>query len=169
RGAARGETPPDAPPPGRAPAPAGPAPVPRRGPCRGPGPDLAGCVRPEAQADLGHRWSGPASIRMGAAACCGIALRSTPRQAGCKARPPGRLPPGSGAAGGSVQLEVEEIERALRGAGDHADGWRLLAQVDSDDAAKMMWGDLGKLYFMIRPGDLQARQFGQARFTLQCS
>lgn len=29
--------------------------------------------------------------------------------------------------GGSVQLEAEQIEHALRGAGDHADGWRLLA------------------------------------------
>ena len=71
--------------------------------------------------------------------------------------------------GGSVQLEAEQIERALRGADDHADGWRLLAQVDSDDPAKMMWGDMGRLYFMIRPGDLKARRFDQARFTWQCS
>jgi len=71
--------------------------------------------------------------------------------------------------GDSVQREAEKIERAVRGAGDHADGWRLLAQVDSDDAAKMMWGDIGKLYFMIRPDDLQARRFDQARFTWQCS
>jgi Domain of unknown function (DUF1963) len=71
--------------------------------------------------------------------------------------------------GDSVQLEAEQIERAVRGAGDPADGWRLLAQVDSDDAAKMMWGDVGKLYFMIRPDDLQARRFDHARFTWQCS
>lgn len=38
-----------------------------------------------------------------------------------------------------------------------------------DDTAKMMWGDVGKLYFMIRPDDLQARRFDQARFMWQCS
>lgn len=39
----------------------------------------------------------------------------------------------------------------------------------ADDAATMMWGDVGKLYFMIRPDDLQARRFDKARFTWQCS
>ena len=71
--------------------------------------------------------------------------------------------------GGSVQLEAEKLERALHGAAEHAGGWRLFAHVDSDDAAKMMWGHVGKLYFMIRPDDLQARRFDQARFIWQCS
>jgi len=53
--------------------------------------------------------------------------------------------------------------------GEDLRGWRLLAQIDSDDAAKMMWGDVGKLYFMIRPDDLRARRFGQARFAWQCT
>jgi uncharacterized protein YwqG len=69
---------------------------------------------------------------------------------------------------GTVQLELEEIERALSGAGGQATGWRLLAQVDTDEGAEMMWGDVGMLYFMIRPDDLQARRFEQARFTWQC-
>jgi uncharacterized protein YwqG len=69
---------------------------------------------------------------------------------------------------GTVESEVEEIERALNGAGGQATEWRLLAQVDSDETAEMMWGDVGILYFMIRPDDLRARRFEQARFTWQC-
>jgi uncharacterized protein YwqG len=47
--------------------------------------------------------------------------------------------------------------------------WRLLAQFDSDDAAGMMWGDVGMLYFWIREPDLAARRFDQAWMILQCS
>jgi uncharacterized protein YwqG len=46
--------------------------------------------------------------------------------------------------------------------------WRLLMQVDSDDAANMMWGDAGKLYFWIRDQDLRARHFDKAWMILQC-
>lgn len=46
--------------------------------------------------------------------------------------------------------------------------WVLLAQVDSDDAAEMLWGDTGALYWLIRPEDLAARRFDQALFTWQC-
>ena len=46
--------------------------------------------------------------------------------------------------------------------------WVLLAQFDSDDAANMMWGDVGTLYWMIRPEDLAARRFDKALFTWQC-
>lgn len=37
--------------------------------------------------------------------------------------------------------------------------WRLLLQVDSDPQRGMMLGDLGVLYFLIRPEDLAARRF----------
>lgn len=47
--------------------------------------------------------------------------------------------------------------------------WRLLAQVDSDDAVDMMWGDAGMLYFWIREEDLAARRFDRAWMVLQCS
>jgi uncharacterized protein YwqG len=47
--------------------------------------------------------------------------------------------------------------------------WRLLAQIDSDDAAEMMWGDVGMLYFWIREPDLAARRFDRAWMILQCS
>ncbi|MFI1286791.1 YwqG family protein [Streptomyces sp. NPDC020858] len=47
--------------------------------------------------------------------------------------------------------------------------WVLLAQFDSDDAADMMWGDAGVLYWLIRPQDLAERRFDRAMFTWQCS
>ncbi|MEV4434627.1 YwqG family protein [Streptomyces sp. NPDC049555] len=47
--------------------------------------------------------------------------------------------------------------------------WVLLAQFGSDDDAGMTWGDLGTLYWLIRPEDLAARRFDRAMFTWQCS
>jgi uncharacterized protein YwqG len=49
------------------------------------------------------------------------------------------------------------------------DNWLLLAQIQSDGTANMMWGDLGTLYWLIRPDDLAARRFDAAAFTWQCS
>ncbi|MEU2610473.1 YwqG family protein [Micromonospora sp. NPDC007271] len=63
--------------------------------------------------------------------------------------------------GGNVKWE----DPALR---DEAVKWVLLAQFDSDDAANMMWGDCGMLYWLIRPEDLAARRFDRATFTWQC-
>lgn len=51
------------------------------------------------------------------------------------------------------------------GAGD----WRLLLQVDSDDRAGMMWGDVGMLYFMIREPDAMARDFSRTWLMMQCT
>ena len=47
--------------------------------------------------------------------------------------------------------------------------WRLLLQVASDEAARMMWGDLGYLYFWIRDSDMQATHFEKSWMILQCS
>ncbi len=49
-----------------------------------------------------------------------------------------------------------------------ATDWTLLLQVDSDEAAGMMWGDAGRLYFLIRREDLAARAFEKAWLILQC-
>jgi uncharacterized protein YwqG len=47
--------------------------------------------------------------------------------------------------------------------------WLLLLQLDSDDDAKMMWGDVGMLYFWIRKQDLERRDFSNVWMILQCS
>ncbi|MEU9448669.1 YwqG family protein [Streptomyces sp. NPDC048277] len=49
-----------------------------------------------------------------------------------------------------------------------AERWALLAQFDSDSDAKMAWGEEGTLYWLIRPEDLAAQRFDQARLTVQC-
>jgi hypothetical protein len=46
--------------------------------------------------------------------------------------------------------------------------WRLLLQVDSDQDAGMLWGDVGRIYYWIRAQDLAARRLGQAWLILQC-
>jgi uncharacterized protein YwqG len=46
--------------------------------------------------------------------------------------------------------------------------WILLLQLDSDDDAGMMWGDVGKLYFWIRKQDLKEKRFQNAWMILQC-
>ena len=53
-------------------------------------------------------------------------------------------------------------------AGKQAERWRLLLQLDTDDGASMMWGDVGRLYFWIREDDLQARRFDRTWTILQC-
>jgi uncharacterized protein YwqG len=46
--------------------------------------------------------------------------------------------------------------------------WRLLLQVPSVEAAGMMWGDAGCLYYWIRDDDLAARRFERCWLILQC-
>lgn len=43
----------------------------------------------------------------------------------------------------------------------------LLIQIDSDPRAAMQWGDTGRLYWLIRRGDLAAKRFDRATFTWQ--
>lgn len=50
-----------------------------------------------------------------------------------------------------------------------ADQWKLLVQVDSDDGAGMMWGDMGRLYFWIRREDPAEARFDRVWMVLQCS
>jgi len=47
--------------------------------------------------------------------------------------------------------------------------WRLLLQIDTDDDAGVMWGDVGILYFYIPQQALAARDFSQVHLIMQCS
>ena len=47
-------------------------------------------------------------------------------------------------------------------------GTRLLLQVDSDEAVGMMWGDVGRLYYLINAEDLADRRFDRCRLHFQC-
>jgi uncharacterized protein DUF1963 len=75
---------------------------------------------------------------------------------------------------GPVEYEVAIAARG--GKADRSDprlehealDWKPLLQVDSDAVAGMLWGDVGMLYWMIQPTDLQERRFDAASFTWQC-
>lgn len=56
-----------------------------------------------------------------------------------------------------------------RGLWAGATEWELLLQVDSDDRAKMMWGDVGRIYFLIHREALARRQFDKTWLVFQCS
>jgi len=58
-------------------------------------------------------------------------------------------------------------ERRLLESG--AADWRLLLQLDSDEAAGMMWGDVGTLYYMVRAQDALAGDFSRSWLQMQCS
>jgi len=55
--------------------------------------------------------------------------------------------------------------KALHGG---ARDWLLLLQIDSDDALKMMCGDMGRIYYWIRRQDLSERKFDRVWTILQC-
>ncbi|GHE93011.1 hypothetical protein GCM10017786_27200 [Amycolatopsis deserti] len=59
-------------------------------------------------------------------------------------------------------------DRASPAVCEEARRWVVLAQIDSDDATGMMWGDAGRLHWLIRPADLAAGRFGASSFTWQC-
>src|SRR5579859_1840855 len=50
-----------------------------------------------------------------------------------------------------------------------ATDWRLLLQIDSDDEAGMMWGDVGRIYYWIQQERLAKRDFSNVWFAYQCS
>lgn len=51
---------------------------------------------------------------------------------------------------------------------DPADHWLLLLQLDSQDEAGMMWGDMGRLYFTIKQSDLESSSFNNVSMNWQC-
>ncbi|MGW6060431.1 YwqG family protein [Streptomyces sp. NPDC055189] len=72
-----------------------------------------------------------------------------------------------------IEIAAAVLDDAASGEGlslaVESGNWVLLAQFDSDDAADMMWGDGGALYWLIRPEDLAECRFERAMFTWQCS
>ncbi|HEX6813343.1 MAG TPA: YwqG family protein [Planctomycetota bacterium] len=85
-----------------------------------------------------------------------------------------------------VQNDTMELECAITAAGVYCgDGkayedarlpewkrqakeWQLLLQLDSDDDANWMWGDMGCLYFWVRKADLTRADFRRVWLVLQC-
>lgn len=66
--------------------------------------------------------------------------------------------------GDSSGYEDERRKELEPGAAD----WQLLLQIDSDDNAGMMWGDVGRIYYWIREQDLQKKNFENVWFSFQC-
>jgi uncharacterized protein YwqG len=68
-------------------------------------------------------------------------------------------------AGGPQGFRDPRVPALLPGMKD----WRLLFQVDSEDKAGMMWGDVGRVYFCIRSKDLARIDFRHVWPVLQCT
>ena len=63
-----------------------------------------------------------------------------------------------------------DIEAAACGlAGTPARRWRLVLQVDSDEAISTMWGDGGRIYFMVPDEESTKTDFSDACVVMQCS
>lgn len=76
---------------------------------------------------------------------------------------------------GPVEYDVAVAALGGRGRGDdqHLTAeqarWTLLAQIDSDGRAGMMWGDCGSLYWLSRRENLADSRVQNASFTWQCA
>jgi hypothetical protein len=75
---------------------------------------------------------------------------------------------------GPVESEVALVAFGGQSPGDDAllqseqARWTLLAQIDTDDDAGMMWGDVGTLYWLARREDLTPDRLAPTSFTWQC-
>lgn len=68
----------------------------------------------------------------------------------------------------SMEGECQDIAKRLGQRDADVADWRLLLQLDTDDEAGMMWGDVGALYFWIREQDARAGDFSKVWTILQC-
>lgn len=79
---------------------------------------------------------------------------------------------------GDMRVEAELHSRGLEwtleasaAAEEAAKDWVLLFQVDSDEQADdqgMMWGDAGRVYFLIKQDDLRSLNFDRVWVIMQC-
>ena len=101
---------------------------------------------------------------------------------GPEARPVHRIAGHPGEIQGDLRLRAQLVSNGIycgnakgykegrdRGLEAGAKDWRLLLQADSDEDAGMMWGDLGRLYFMIHEDDAKRHNFDRVWLILQCS
>lgn len=72
-----------------------------------------------------------------------------------------------GGGGQGIPIPEEPLERALESAKDR---WVLLLQLGhvSSGDFKLMFGDMGRIYFYILKEDLAAKRFDQVWLILQC-
>jgi hypothetical protein len=89
-------------------------------------------------------------------------LVATARGGGREHQVGGFAAPVQGAVENEIAADVLGDYRDPRLA-EEAARWVLLAQLDSDDEADMIWGDVGMLYWMIRADDLEAGRFDRTR------
>lgn len=68
----------------------------------------------------------------------------------------------------TVQSDDMEMECQALVRGGKLEDWRLLLQLDTDDDAGMMWGDVGSLYFWVREQDARVGDFSKIWMILQC-
>jgi uncharacterized protein YwqG len=61
-----------------------------------------------------------------------------------------------------------ECQQDTKYEGDPTD-WQLLLQIDTDDEAGMIWGDVGILYFYIPQQARAQRDFSQVHVIMQCT
>jgi uncharacterized protein YwqG len=72
------------------------------------------------------------------------------------------------AGGGSVHRMGGYPNQVQYNRPEPGDNWCLLLQLDSEDRAGMMWGDVGRLYFTIQEDHLESRRFENVGMDWQC-
>ncbi len=65
-------------------------------------------------------------------------------------------------------IPSKEDEPLLEKAEGAMQDWHSLFQVDSEQSAGILWGDMGRLYYLIRGDDLRSRTFENVWMEFDC-